>query len=233
MPADYQSVLSHGLIVIEGAGSCDYPAVGDVRDGIAYDSGGMVGTLELPVESDVREGIGYGEDGTEFTGTLEVLEPVVISEADEIHYRIKLAALEIIRDMLLPGDGVFEGIGSRVFSQLFPDETGVKFPCVLLTTEDEMERQMVGDSENERWQYPLRVFIADSESARKHEKEGLYMSWRKLIIRRFHNKALGHASVPEAEGCLVEPDVIFDEKMTRYQRIVSSMRLWVSTTEAR
>jgi hypothetical protein len=72
---DYLSVLSHGLLTTEGSGSCDYPAVGDVRDGVSYDSGGMVGTLELPDEADVRLGTGYGEDGTEFTGTLDVPQP--------------------------------------------------------------------------------------------------------------------------------------------------------------
>jgi hypothetical protein len=53
-----------------GSSSPDYPAEGDVRDGVAYDGGGLTGTLELPAEADVKLGVGYGDGGTEFTGTL-------------------------------------------------------------------------------------------------------------------------------------------------------------------
>lgn len=58
--------------VVSSSGSCDYPVVGNVRDGISYDSGNLVGTLEIPDESDVRRGVQYGADGTEYTGTLYV-----------------------------------------------------------------------------------------------------------------------------------------------------------------
>lgn len=58
-----------GPVQTSGGGSCDYPAAGDVRDGVSFDSGGSTGTLELPAEATVQAGVQYGEDGTEFTGS--------------------------------------------------------------------------------------------------------------------------------------------------------------------
>src|SRR5688572_21893255 len=59
-------------VVEEGGGSCDHPGVDDVRDGVSYSSGALVGTLTLPDEEDVRDGVEYGGGGDEFTGTLTV-----------------------------------------------------------------------------------------------------------------------------------------------------------------
>ncbi len=61
--------LDVGAVQTAAGGSCDYPAVGDVRDGVTFDTGGQTGTLELPAEATVQSGVQYGEDGTEFTGT--------------------------------------------------------------------------------------------------------------------------------------------------------------------
>lgn len=92
-----------------GSGTCDYPAETDVRDGVTYDFGGMVGSysgaadypseddvrygisfdfgaqtgnLTLPAEVDVLEGVQYGTSGTEFTGTLELNPQPEPSPAD-------------------------------------------------------------------------------------------------------------------------------------------------------
>src|SRR5687768_852739 len=54
------------------AGSCDYPAVGDVQEGVTFGSGSFTGILDVPAAGDVRLGVGYGAGGTEFTGTLAV-----------------------------------------------------------------------------------------------------------------------------------------------------------------
>jgi len=50
----------------------DFPATGDVRDGVIYGETGsaQTGTLELPTEAQVENGVGFGELGTEFTGSL-------------------------------------------------------------------------------------------------------------------------------------------------------------------
>ena len=64
------------------SGSCTYPDVGDVRDGVVY--GGGIGTLELPIEDDVEDAVGYGEDGTEFTGTMTL--PAEVDVKDTVQY---------------------------------------------------------------------------------------------------------------------------------------------------
>jgi len=51
--------------------AADYPAVGDVEQGVAFDSGNLVGTFVVPAETNVALGIEYGENG-EFTGQLVV-----------------------------------------------------------------------------------------------------------------------------------------------------------------
>lgn len=50
---DYQSVLSHGLLVTAVAADADYPDVADVRDGTVYDNGNLEGTLEAMVRRNV------------------------------------------------------------------------------------------------------------------------------------------------------------------------------------
>ncbi len=50
----------------------DYPDITDVREGVAFDSGSLIGVLSIPGESNVRRGVGYGANGTELTGTLFV-----------------------------------------------------------------------------------------------------------------------------------------------------------------
>lgn len=57
--------------------AADYPAEGDVRDGVSYGTGTYAGTLELPAVGDVRDGTEFGAAGTEYEGTL-----VLPSESD-------------------------------------------------------------------------------------------------------------------------------------------------------
>jgi hypothetical protein len=56
----------------ESVATTDYPAVGNVRSGTAYNFGGLVGTMTEPATGDVRTGVQYGAGGAEFTGTLLV-----------------------------------------------------------------------------------------------------------------------------------------------------------------
>ena len=51
----------------------DYPVVGDVRNGISYDSGNLTGTLDLPAVTDVRLGTDF--DNALQTGTLNLPAP--------------------------------------------------------------------------------------------------------------------------------------------------------------
>lgn len=58
-----------GALQRAAGGSADYPTVGNVRSGVTYASGAMVGTLAVPAAADVQAGVTFGADGTEYTGT--------------------------------------------------------------------------------------------------------------------------------------------------------------------
>jgi hypothetical protein len=53
----------------------DYPVVGNVRSGVAYNFGSLTGSMTEPSPADVRAGVSYGAGGTEFNGTLVVPVP--------------------------------------------------------------------------------------------------------------------------------------------------------------
>lgn len=56
------------------AGQVNYPAVGDVEDGVLFGTAdGYEGTLGVPLESQVVKDVGYGEDDTELTGDYTVV----------------------------------------------------------------------------------------------------------------------------------------------------------------
>jgi hypothetical protein len=149
----------------------------------------------------------------------------------DIHPRIKAGAVERIKGLALPGDAIFGSIDQRVYSMLLPDETGVLFPCVMLTCEGQVEQKLQGDSECQRWRYPVQIWICDRQSERTHEKETLYLSWRKRICLTFDDQTF--PEVAEAEGSTIELGTIFDTQMRQYQHMLSGMVLWVTTTEQR
>lgn len=151
----------------------------------------------------------------------------------DVYFRIKSAATDLIKGLALPGDAIFGDIDQRVYSQLFPDDSEGRYPRVTLTTEGETEEKLVGDSETERWNYPIRIWIEDKESDRRHSKEELYMTWRKRIMLLFDNRNPFKGVVEEVEGSIIRPGITFNRQLPIYQNIVSGMVLWVSTSEDR
>ena len=83
------------------SGSCDYPAVGDVQEGVVY--GGGTGTLVVPAEADVRSGVGYGAGGTEFEGELYAIS----TAAGSLLARLRLAVA------VMRANGLVEQVGYR------------------------------------------------------------------------------------------------------------------------
>jgi hypothetical protein len=77
----------NGAYTPSGGGGCSYPGTDDVREGIIYADGALLGVLELPLPSQVLVGTGYGANGTEYDGTLnfppggisQPLPPVMIT----------------------------------------------------------------------------------------------------------------------------------------------------------
>lgn len=77
----------------------DWPAVGDVESGVAFDGGAKVGTLVVPDESAVRAGVGYGASGAEFAG--EFSPTVVVGEGLAAALANDILSIAIIEDVLV------------------------------------------------------------------------------------------------------------------------------------
>jgi hypothetical protein len=77
----------------------DWPAVGDVESGVAFDGGAKVGTLVVPDESAVRAGVGYGASGAEFAG--EFSPTVVVGEGLAAALTNDILSIAIIEDALV------------------------------------------------------------------------------------------------------------------------------------
>lgn len=131
-----------------------------------------------------------------------------------------------------PGGGTMPDIGSNVYIQIFPDESNIKFPCVLVTTEGEKETPVGGTNYTiEKWR-PVRVIICDRMSpARRHENEPYYLDWRDTIYNTFWHQRL--ASVGNVSGCEITPEIVFDPKLPYFQYIVTGMVLRFYTTESK
>lgn len=65
----------------------DYPSEDDVRLSVQYSHTGLTGNLVSPSESNVQDGFQYGANGTEYTGTLSVVD-------QEISYPLELTIEE-------------------------------------------------------------------------------------------------------------------------------------------
>jgi len=64
---DMQSIGMSGWFLTEQL-VCDFPATGDVEEGVKFDNGSKTGTFVVPAENIVKDTETYG-DNEEFTGT--------------------------------------------------------------------------------------------------------------------------------------------------------------------
>lgn len=58
----------------------DWPAAGDVQNGVTFDNGARTGTFTEPGVGNVETGVQYGAAGTEFTGTFDVPTEAQVEE---------------------------------------------------------------------------------------------------------------------------------------------------------
>jgi hypothetical protein len=166
----------------------------------------------------------------------------------DLLYRIKLAVVQKIKNLNLvggqlntalgqPGSGTIGDIGQNVYNQLVPEQSNVKFPCVIVTTEGEAEDNAGGSTMTSEWWRPVRVFIADRNTERRQENEPYYLWWRKQIMDAFLYQRLsniqGVQDIDEVRGCLVNPHVIIDPKLRELLFVVSGMVLKFYTAEYR
>lgn len=139
------SVQDFAFPVVSGA-SCDYPAVGDVQQGVSYDSGAQVGTLVLPGTGDVESGVGYGAGGTEFTGTLECVSTGEPSTSYTCH-----SPADVVRRVLI-GMGLGVDPPSTPWPVRVDLEPHSPEECITVydtTPQDDGRNQISG----ERWQH--------------------------------------------------------------------------------
>ena len=92
----------------EAEAAADYPAEGDVQDGVSYGSGTYTGTFAAPAVGDVQSGVQYGAAGTEYTGTFGV--PAVGDVQESVQYGA--GGTEFTGTLALPTEAQVEsGVG--------------------------------------------------------------------------------------------------------------------------
>jgi hypothetical protein len=114
-----------------------------------------------------------------------------------------------------------DGLAGGVQRQMVTDPSNISFPCIVVTSEGEREQVTGGDTTLKNVLFPVRVFFLDRESNRSAELEAQYAGWRGRLVDAFHQERL--AGVPSVAGGTVEPNVIFDEKLSQYHFVVSGM----------
>lgn len=118
-----------------------------------------------------------------------------------------------------------DGIGDKVYPQLWRDETGIKsLPAIVVTNEYTAPVQQGGDSLYDGWDFPNRVYICDSNAYTDHSKQETFFDQWMKIVNAFHFKRL------EGETCVqnmrVVTSPIVDPKLREYQKIVQALEIW-------
>lgn len=109
----------------------------------------------------------------------------------------------------------------NVYEQLYPDDDNVRFPCVLVTLEGVSETTEQGLSTRDDIGRPVKVEIGDRRDKRDNAKMATYEYWRQSIDRCFRNQQL--AGVPESVVCRIEPNVIVDPELPKFDYVVMGM----------
>jgi hypothetical protein len=113
---------------------------------------------------------------------------------------------------------------------------------VLFTLDGESETAGPDDTGARSWTFPVRCWVSDKNPGHEHRRLRTYLTARKALFDRFHQRPLyvplpgglvGAAPMPEV--CRVEavPGLIFDPRTPQYQHLVSGMLLRVEVEEAR
>lgn len=126
--------------------------------------------------------------------------------------RVRAAVVSTIKSLLIPP-------ALNVYEQMFPDETNVKFPCVICTVDGTQESEALILNNHDDIGRPVKVMIADRADKWEHRKLPDYELWRQSIDRCFRNQQL--IGVPESVVCKIEPYVIVDPNARQYQHMVS------------
>lgn len=137
------------------------------------------------------------------------------------------------------GNTIVGDIGSHVYEQMWPDESNIVFPNVLLTVEDvaEEDDDEAMNFEEEAVAYPIRILICDHNSERFQQARPTYERWRDIL--RYKLKGLYAGGIdpilpntPEVWQVKIRDNMkIFDAQRPHYQFMVSGfVALCRSTT---
>jgi hypothetical protein len=86
-------------------------------------------------------------------------------------------------------------IGSSVVSQIFPDETEIQFPAIVVCNGNNSESEETGLNSLDYVVYPFTLVVADVHPALDHTVNAKYQHWRQQIARSF--RVLPDLGVPE------------------------------------
>jgi len=153
-----------------------------------------------------------------------------------IHDRLQQDLALVIQAMNLvgskndAGQTVTGDIGENVFTQLNFDESNIKYPCVLLTCEDETEEDDDATSfEEDGVIYPVRILICDRVSTRWQNSRADYLRWRWTIQQTLLGLPAGVQGasflpdVPECWDIRLRRLKVYDAKLPQYQFMVSGL----------
>jgi hypothetical protein len=123
------------------------------------------------------------------------------------------------------------GIGSNWHEQIIPDETNVRFPCGILTVDGLSETFVPKLSGKDDWIRPVKVMICDRCDQYDHGRLPDYELWRERLMRSVNQQRV--PGLPESLITTVEPLIIVDPNMPKFQFLVSGFIVRAQTREAR
>jgi hypothetical protein len=123
------------------------------------------------------------------------------------------------------------GIGSNWHEQIIPDETNIRFPCGILTVDGLSETFVPKLSGKDDWIRPVKVMICDRCDQYDHGRLPDYELWRERLMRSVNQQRV--PGLPESLITTVEPLIIVDPNMPKFQFLVSGFIVRAQTREAR
>jgi len=126
-----------GFVFPTPTATADYPAVGDVAYGVAYNFGALIGTRRDALESDVRQGVGYGSG---HVGTLIVLLPVAPVSSS------RYTCDEAIRTRILQLTAVADLVGNRLHADVAPQTPVYPYGTITLIGDAERSKRLNDDA---------------------------------------------------------------------------------------
>jgi len=174
-------------------------------DGVAGGkvTGRVIFDPRLPQYAAVRSSLLLRFESYEYRATpvMQPPSPTLMSGPSlDLYSRIKDSVVQALIALNLPG------IASRVYPLIVEDTSNIDFPCISVVTAGENDDLLPGNSEDREYGWPVGVLLLDNPGARIHDREPLYLGWRKQICDAFHQRRL---PVYGLAGSMVDPRGIF------------------------